>query len=174
MKNYANVFKVEFLPFAIRAKFSNFARIAKFPQVQYQFFKRGFNLAKSMRNSRARQLMEIKLSAIIMESRLELLLGEQQERAESKGRNQRERTGVDSTLSSREREREEEDALASKSEKLVACLPELGRDREGKREAATTRTMLTKRKRERERERENRADGRRKSKWEGERQSVFV
>lgn len=68
--------------------------------------------------------------------------------------------------------KERERALASKSEKLVACLPELGRDREGKGEAATTRTMMMKRKRVKERIEQ--MEGERKLERDGERRSVFV
>lgn len=139
-------------------------------------FKRGFNLAESMGNSRARQLMEIKLSAIIMESRLRRRSAAPPCRAKGEGRRQRTRPTRENRCrfdvvveEERKMKKERECALASKSEKLVACLPEPGRDREGKGEAATTRTMMMKRKREKGRIEQ--LEGERKS---GAGRSVFV
>lgn len=85
--------------------------------------------------------MKIKLSAIIMESRL---LVAQKERAEGKGirgkKENRCRVVVIVVVVEEERKKKRDSrthALASKSEKLVACLPEeLGRDREGKGEVS--------------------------------------
>lgn len=165
------------------SKIQGFARMVKNKSHRYNisFKSWHFNLAESMGNSRSRQLMEIKLSAIIMESRLRRRSAAPPCRAKGEGRRQRTRPTRKNRCrfdvvveEERKMKKERECALASKSEKLVACLPELGRDRGGKGEAATTRTMMTKRKRERERERIEQMEGERETQRYGERRSVFV
>jgi len=128
--------------------------------------------------------MKIKLSAIIMESRL---LVAQKERAEGKGirgkKENRCRVVVIVVVVEEERKKKRDSrthALASKSEKLVACLPEeLGRDREGKGEVSRDEEDDDD-EREKERERESRTDGNRKRdrgrglKCRRQRRSAFV
>lgn len=140
-------------------------------------FKRDFNLAEPMGNSCARQLMEIKLSTIIMESRLRRRSAAPPCRAKGEGRRQRTRATRENRCrfdvvveEERKMKKERECAFASKSEKLVACLPELGRDRAGKGEAAADEDDD-----DEEKERIEQMEGERKSERDGEeRRSVFV